>query len=148
MFISGLIDIEDLECRRILIKFKIATFRAKIYCRLATLAELMHTNFIVPEYADKKPELDITLNKISSFFSKKFCQPWRQKLQSTEKDTNIIYSEKSNPRRSSGFGPPELFVLVSNALYSFVISPTTLAKFFFSSSISLFAFSALFTASQ
>jgi hypothetical protein len=85
MFISGPIGIEDLERRRILIKCKIATFSAKIYCRLATLPELMHTNFIVPEYADEKPEFDITLNEIPSFFSKTFCHPRRQKLQTTER---------------------------------------------------------------
>jgi hypothetical protein len=66
MFISGLIDIEDLERRRILIKCKIATFNAEIYCRLSILPDLMHTNFTVPEYADEKPEFDITLNKIPS----------------------------------------------------------------------------------
>jgi hypothetical protein len=74
MFISGLIDIEDLERRGILIKCKIATFYAEMYCRLANLPELMHTNFIVPEYADEKPEFNITLNKIPSS-PKSFATP-------------------------------------------------------------------------
>ena len=74
IFISGLIDIEDLERRRILIKCKIATVNAEIYYRLVTLPDLMHTNFIVPEYADEKPEFDITLNKIPSS-PKSFATP-------------------------------------------------------------------------
>jgi hypothetical protein len=146
MFILGLIGIEDLERRRILIKCKIATVNAEIYYRLVTLPDLMHTNFIVPEYADEKPEFDITLNKIPSS-PKSFATPGTKSSNPLKKDTSIIYSEKPNPRRSSPFGPPEPFVLLSNALYSFVIFPTTLSKFFFSSSISFSAFSALFIAS-